>query len=203
MATFDEFEFVDLEEMLDEVSPDEVPGCPVPLILKHVRKAVLKFCRDTQWFRATLDPITLIKNVAIYPLDQVPEEVEVSSIFWVKIDGRLLESHEYSLTDDGQGIELTAAPVVTQVNALEVRVILQPVENFQTLEKHLLERWAEVFGARAKNTLKMIPNKRWSDRQGALIEAQNYQNGRLDAKNEAVRDRKNVPLRSTTRSFHV
>lgn len=203
MATFDEFEMLSIKEMLDEVSPDEVPGCPAALILKHIRKAAIKFCRDTQWFRATLDPITVVKGIAGYQLDDVPDDIRVSSILWLKIAGRELRPDEYDLMDSGLGVEVVHAPELTVRNTLEARVILEPVRDFQTLEKQLVTRWGETIGARALYTLKKLPGRKWSDPRGMLMDAQTYHNGLIDARNEAVRDRKNISLRSTTRRFHV
>lgn len=203
MATFDGFEFVDISEMLEEVSPDEVPGCPRPLVLKHVQRAVLDFCRRSQWFRATLDPITQVKNITDYELDDLPDEVRVNSILWIKRSGRLLRPTEYDITDDGRGFSLVSPPVETVRQALEVRAVLAPVRKFTTLEVRLFEEWAPVMAAGALQGLRRLPKKKWSDFRQAVLDAQTYENGILRAKNQAVRDRKNVSLHSTTKRFRV
>lgn len=203
MATFDTMEFVDLEEMLDEVSPDELAGCPAELVKKHLRKAAIRFCRESQWFRATLDPVTLLADVTVYELDMLPDDVKLSSIVWMKMEDRLMDGSEYSITDDGRGIELVSAPAARVINGLEARVVLEPVAGFQTLEKQLVERWGACIGALAKSTLKMIPGKSWTDRQGALLAMQEVQAGLGDARNEAVRERKNGDLKTVRKVFAV
>lgn len=203
MATFDGFEFVGIEEMLQEVSPDEVPGCPRPLVFKHVRKAALDFCRRTQWFRATLDPITTVKGITEYTLDGVPDDVKFNSVLWVKLGGRELAAHEYDLSDDGLAIVLAAAPAETVRNNLEIRAVLEPSKTFQTLEKNLFESWSDAIAAGALGRLRRIPGRHWSNPSQAMFDSQEYENGITRAKNEIMRDRKNTVILTQSRKFAI
>ncbi len=203
MATFDGFEFVSINEMLLEVSPDEVPGCPSVLVLKHVRRAAVTFCRRSRWWRATLDPITVVSGVADYDFDVVPDDTRVNGVLWAKLGGVVLPPSAYEMQDNGLGLSMVTEPTATRVNGLEVRAVLEPARNFQTLEKHLFEEFGDVIAAGALHGLKMIPNKNWSDRTGAIYYAQRFENGIQRAKNIAAKDRKNVSLQTQRKVFSV
>lgn len=203
MASFDSFEFFPVERMLEEVSPDEVPGCPKALALKHIRKAAIDFCRRSQWWMATLDPITAVAGITDYELDDVPDDVRAGSVVWIKLNGRELAAHEYELMDDGRGIILTNAPGETVRGGLEVRAVLEPARDFKTLESHLFNEWAPVIAAGALGALRRIPGRKWSSPPMAAFNAQEFENGIVRAKNQVMRARKNVNVQQSARRFAI
>lgn len=201
MATFDDFEFIRIEQMLQEVSPDEVLGCPSVLILKHVRQATIEFCRRTQWLRATLDSIRTVKNVTEYLIDDVPKDTKFSSIVWAELDGLKLAEREYEVSDAGNSIILDHVPDIS--GSLVIRAALEPVRTFDSFEKNLYERWADVISAGALGSLRRIPGKKWSDPQQAAFDSQEFENGITAAKIEVSKSRKIQTLNTARRSFAI
>lgn len=203
MATFDTFEFLSIETLHEVLSPDEVPGCPLPLLNKHLRSAARDFCRRSQWLKATLDPITIIAGITTYDLLDVPQSLKVDSVDEIKISGRVLAAAEYDLSDDSTGIELAAEPAAKIRNGMVVRVVLVPTKDCTEFPAHFLDEWSEDIAAGARGSLRRIPGRMWSMPNQSIFDSQQYENGILRAKNKVQRKNKNMSPSFSPRRFAI
>lgn len=175
---------VSFETFLPEVMP-EVIGCPEQIVINAVRNATDEFCKATNIWKYTHDPMASIAGVAEYELD-VPSHAQVASVLSVKQGDWMVEgksedwlnsaihdwqdqestSSAYYTFETPPVIRLVPYPSATVANDIRVRVSLRPTPNASKTDSALYNEWHEVIAHGALSRLKAMTDKPWTDLNG-------------------------------------
>jgi len=77
------------DSLVNAVSPN-VPGCPYPLILKHVRDSAIRTCERTLYWRHAEAPYALSAGVPEYAYRK-PVDADVHAVFMATVNGNPLD----------------------------------------------------------------------------------------------------------------
>lgn len=186
------------ETLLPEILP-MVPGCPDTLIETNIRSAVVELCERASVYQVELDPLTTVSGIFEYDLE-TPQDTSVRKILWVTHKGKdlepltttLLEQRlpkwreesgvpEYFVQKSSDLFLLAPIPADTLVGSTIVRAILRPTHTSTACDNDVMNDYRDTIINGALTRLLRVPNKDWSDLQGASIYGQLFNQGVEDA----------------------
>ena len=186
------------ETLLPEILP-MVSGCPDTLVENNIRAAVIELCERASVYQAELDPVTTVSNIYEYDLE-APTGTSVRKVLWVTHQGKdlepltttLLEQRlpkwreesgvpEYFIQQTSSTFVLAPIPAVTTVGSTIVRAVLRPTHTSTACDNDVMNDYRDTIVNGALFRLLRIPNKDWSDLQGAGIYGQLFNQGVEDA----------------------
>ena len=185
---------ISYEALLPEILP-MVPGCPDTLIENNIRAAVVELCERASVYQAELDPVTTISNLFEYDLE-APSGTSVRKILWVTHQGKdlepttttLLEQRlpkwredsgvpEYFIQQSSATFILAPIPSATVVGSTIIRAVLRPTHTSTACDNDVMNDYRDTIINGALFRLLRIPNKDWSDLQGASVYGQLFNQG--------------------------
>lgn len=174
---------MNLSEFLPEIYL-EAQGCPEAVALNSLRHTLREFCERSKAWQADLDSITLLEDQPSYDID-VPPDADLMILLSATYDGAPIQIYTPEemdrilttwRTDTGTGVTyliqdwttLYVSPIPTADDATPIylRGALKPTMTATTCGD-ILDTWREGITAGALGRLKAIPNKAWTDREGA------------------------------------
>ena len=200
-------------DSLDDLLPDmfvELPDCPEALQKQTIRMAAREFCRLSDSYRITLDPVDIVADQEEYTLE-TGCNASIHRLAWVKIvqadstedDTTALSPSEYRLTDECV-LKLFNPPDEAITDGLVVRVALRPdFDAALPFSGWYIERYADSILAGAKYRLMRIPRKPWSDSGLAMAYYRDYMDGVNEAKRETFYDYKTGDIMIQSQKFEV
>lgn len=190
------------ETLLPEILP-MVPGCPDTLIENNIRSAVIELCERAGVYQAELDPVTTVSKIYEYDLE-APTGTSVRKILWATHLGKdlepitttLLEQRlpkwreesgvpEYFVQQNSSAFILAPIPSETVVGSTIVRAVLRPTHTSTACDNDVMNDYRDTIVNGALFRLLRIPNKDWSDLQGASVYGQLFNQGVEDAERRA------------------
>jgi len=172
-----------VEELLPEAMI-EAQGCPEPLIVRHLRTAMVEFYRESKAWRFTTEPASVTAGDRVVELD-LPTGTAVLRVYWAKLAGKVLQAVSprnlrdvtarptgYAINGITRVVHLDSVPDQSYIlDGVEANVALLPLRSLEELPDELFDQHRDgiLYGALAK--LLMMRNVPWSDPQGAM----NYQ----------------------------
>jgi hypothetical protein len=185
---------ISYETLLPEILP-MVPGCPDSLIQNNIRAAVVELCERASVYQQELDPLTTVANIYEYDLE-APSGTSVQKILWVThagvdlepITSSLLEQRipkwrteagvpEYFLQQTSSLFSLAPVPAATAVSSTVIRAVLKPSHSSTACDNDVMNDYRDTIVNGALFRLLRIPNKDWSDIQGASVYGQLFNQG--------------------------
>ena len=185
---------ISYETLLPEILP-MVPGCPDSLVQNNIRAAVVELCERSSVYQQELDPITTVSNIYEYDLE-APSGTSVQKILWVThagadlepITSALLEQRipkwrteggvpQYFLQQTSSLFSLAPVPAATAVSSTTVRAVLKPSYTSTACDNDVMNDYRDTIVNGALFRLLRIPNKDWSDLQGASVYGQLFNQG--------------------------
>lgn len=176
-----------MDRFLNTVRRD-VPGCPNPLIKDEVLSAAIEFCERTSIYTEKLTEsvlagaetltITLPANTALIGIDRL----EINDTDYFDID------HDGTTIDFGEA--------VPSALTIYVYVSLKPLRTVTTLPDVLFNDWFQAIAAGAKAKLMIMPEKKWTNPNLAMVHADVFENKVGSAIQEATR--KTMPQEKKT-----
>ena len=189
---------ISYETLLPEILP-MVPGCPDTLIEINIRSAVIELCERANVYQAELDPVTTVSNIYEYDLEP-PTGTSVRKILWATHQGKdlepitttLLEQRlpswreksgvpEYFIQQNSSMFILAPIPANTIAGSTVIRAVLRPTHQSTACDNDVMNDYRDTIINGALFRLLRIPNKDWSDMQGASVYGQLFNQGVEDA----------------------
>jgi|TARA_B110000444_G_scaffold260900_1_gene309835 hypothetical protein len=193
---------ISYESLLPEVLP-MVVGCTDTLVENSIRSSVIEFCERTSAYQQELDPLTTILNVYEYDLEP-PTGTTVHKVLWVTHDGEDLEPTTTTLleqrvprwrSDNGTPayfvqqssslIWLVPTPSSKLANSTIIRAVLKPTHTSSSCDDGVMNDYRDTIVNGALNRLLRIPNKDWTDLNGAQYYGALFNQGVEDAERRA------------------
>lgn len=185
---------ISYETLLPEILP-MVPGCPDSLIENNIRAAVIELCERASVYQQELDPVTTVANIFEYDLE-APSGTSVQKILWATFAGAdlepitsgLLEQRlpkwrteggvpKYFLQQSSSLVSLAPVPTTTAVSSTIIRAVLKPTYSSNACDDDVMNDYRDTIVNGALFRLLRIPNKDWSDLQGASVYGQLFNQG--------------------------
>jgi hypothetical protein len=178
----------------------EAPGCPESVALNALRHAMREFCERTRAWQEDLDDISVISGQPSYDID-VPVDAELVMVLSGRYDGsqfdKIYTPEEMDRvlvtwrSDTGTGVDyliqdwntLYVSPIPTADDSepVSLRAALKPTLSATTCGD-ILDQWREGLSSGAIARLKMITGKPWSDPQGAVYHASQFETAKRRAR---------------------
>lgn len=190
--------------LFDEVLP-EVSGCPQPVAVSAIRRAVIDFCQESFIYSQILDPVDIVADQRRYafsapadtdicavlnlsingvPYDPIPPDTAAATIpAWMQSDGSV---RGYMEVEPG-AVDLFPAPADDLAQGLQVRVALKPTYTADGVEAWLLNKYRYELAEGAKHFLMMMPGRPYSNPTMADFYGRRFFNAKTDAKAAANR----------------
>lgn len=187
----------------------ELPGCPESLVASALVRACIEFCRNSEAWELTLDPITLVEGEHTYDLGS-PAGAQLVTIknVWVGANAlrpvtqadlqRVLPDWQSALgnepafymgTPDWLSVRVYPIPSSPVDTPMVVRAVFAPWLSARSLPDAIATRYFETLCAGAKATLMLVPQRAWSNPQLAVVYATQFAEGITNARNEALHNR--------------
>lgn len=184
--------FISLAERL----ASSAPGCPKPVLVQHIRDAAIDVCERTLAWRYVQPELVLTPGVADYPYD-VPSESEVHAILAASVNGThitpitLEQAHSifptwpdmdvsqranprFILQLDVDNFAVAPVPDASQTYKIKMILALKPLRTASGMDKTAFDDLEDPIMHGALQTLLVLPNKPWSDRELAAYHAKQY-----------------------------
>ena len=193
---------ISYEALLPDILP-MVPGCPDTLIKNNVRAAAIELCERASVYQAELDPLTTVGNIYEYDLE-APSGTAVQKILWITHEGKDLEPLTSTLLEqripkwrEGNGVPeyyvqqgsalvwLAPIPTATGVSSTIVRAVLKPTHTSSACDDGVMNDYRDTIINGALFRLLRIPNKEWTDLQGASVYGSLFNEGTMIAERKA------------------
>ena len=193
---------ISYEALLPDILP-MVPGCPDSLIKNNIRAAVIELCERASVYQAELDPLTTVGNIYEYDLE-APSGTAVQKILWITHEGKDLEPLTSTLLEqripkwrEGNGVPeyyvqqgsalvwLAPIPTATGVSSTIVRAVLKPTQTSSACDDGVMNDYRDTIINGALFRLLRIPNKEWTDLQGASVYGSLFNEGTMIAERKA------------------
>ena len=193
---------ISYEALLPDILP-MVPGCPDSLIKNNIRSAVIELCERASVYQAELDPLTTVGNIYEYDLE-APSGTAVQKILWITHEGKDLEPLTSTLLEqripkwrEGNGVPeyyvqqgsalvwLAPIPTATGVSSTIVRAVLKPTHTSSACDDGVMNDYRDTIINGALFRLLRIPNKEWTDLQGASVYGSLFNEGTMIAERKA------------------
>lgn len=190
----------------DYVLP-ELNGVPTNLVDIYLRRAAIEFCEETTVYVADHDPISLIKGIAEYDLEAPEPETDIVSVkkAWVEDAGieyigqdTLNQRPTYwpgetaprptAFTQQTQtSLIVYPKPTESLRNGLKLKVVLRPTLSANNIADWLGGKYIQEISDGAKAMLMSMPNKPWTQPDGAAMYRAQFEAGKTRATIEAQR----------------
>lgn len=156
-------------EWYDDILP-EVNGCLPAFALKHIRDAVIDFCKRTGVLVKALDDIAVTAGDSAYPL--AIDGYKIAGIRSAKLDGKALDPIGSDCASDTDKtnffysnkideIILSGTPLVDGV--LSVKASVYPLIASTEVDDWIFDRYREEISDGIKWRLFRVPGKSWTD----------------------------------------
>ena len=156
-------------------------GCPVPIIERMLRSAMVDFYRSTKAWQVVTEVSSVIAGDPEVELE-LPTGTVINKIYWLKLDGtplsaistRSLTTTEgtptgYASYGGSSTIKLNCKPRNSYIlNGVEAEIAVTPLQTLDDLPDYLYDAHRDgiLYGALAK--LLAMPNTSWTDMTGAM-----------------------------------
>lgn len=189
-----------------------VPGCPVPVVDHHLRKAAIDLCRRSKGLKVDMPTFATVAGTPSYVLD-AGAELEPVTILVAEVDGVPVDPERIAvLSSKTDWRAETGKPAFFYMHpdARSVRLWKTPDGSYQitttlaampTKDATGIEEWygnrhdqAIVSGALAE--LYAIPKKPWTDGGMAMLHAERFMAAVSTAAAESIKDATSAPLRT-------
>lgn len=198
----------------------ELMNVPNPMIEMKVIEAAREFCRETQVWRADMDPISTIAGQAEYDIDVPVRHAESVAIIAARQNGMTIyprsekvldvewpnwrrdqaDTARYFVSDDPTVLRLVPVPVRSRSNAIvDMRIALRPARNATRLPDLLLRDYLEQIAMGAQGRLCAMIGKTWTDPNRATYWLNEFQREINAAKIRATRNYQNEIITVTPR----
>ncbi|WP_027178771.1 hypothetical protein [Maridesulfovibrio bastinii] len=175
----------------------EVATCPKGTIINEIRRAAIRFCRETAIWVEQLDPLFFPAGMDTADLD-APRGSRACMVTELKGENGVLDpQYDYSATPDM--VKLINTPTIN--SQFEVKAVLKPTLSSDGMPEGLMEDWGEIIAYGAIASLKAMIGREWEDLSGAQIKMNLFNDGIADAIVDRLREGTNKPLRVKSRSF--
>ncbi len=207
---------VTLDSIIEYVMP-EVVGCPRDLIIREIKESAINFCAATAIWRYDLDPVNLLAGVSAYCID-IPRDSNIVDIKSLNIGGRPIDPQtaewldensdrwrtqegtaNYYVVESPGDIRLSLIPVASTDETMTGVVTLKPKRVDPKIPQFIIDDWMDTIAAGAKSRLMLMPNKKWSNPQDGILQADNNDIGKSKAGASAYKGHSNVNLRVAKR----
>lgn len=209
---------MDIADFLPEVALEAVE-CPEAVMLNALRNAIRDFCLRSGIWAEDLADIALLTDQPEYSLT-LPDGAEFVRIEKARYNGRPVGVFTEQEMDDSvsnwrasTGASLSAivslsqttiraypVPEADDTNPLMIRAVLKPTLAAATCHDDV-GSWSEGIVAGALFRLKKMPNKPWSDREGAAVYRNEFEAAVGRATDSALRGHARRSLSVQHRSF--
>ena len=190
----------------DYVLP-ELPGVATDLVDIYLRRAAIEFCEETSVYVSDHDPISLIKGIAEYDLEAPEPETDIvsvkkawvgdSSIEYVSQD-TLNQRPVYwpnetaprpsAFTQQTQAsLIVFPKPTESLKNGFNMKVVLRPTLGATGIIDWMATKYIQEITDGAKAMLMAMPNKPWTQPDGAALYRAQFESGKTRATIEAQR----------------
>lgn len=206
-------EYVTLDQLLPLVLPD-CPNVPRGLAMSHIRKAAIRFCIDSRFWREEIVAINTVASQPEYEVFCQAPEARVVVVLSLQVDGRPVTPRieeemdrevprwrtatgrpAQFITPSESWVRLTPIPI--EAHALTGRAVMAPTATGNYLLKDLFNNHADTLASLAKATLLKMPDKPWSNPAMADYEERAGRSGIDTAKSQASRNFAAAPKRRT------
>lgn len=167
----------------------ELPGVPDPMLVSALNNAAIQLCQKAGVWRDT-QTITLIANEPTCDFD-LPPSSRLRAIEAIKYAGLEIfpkspteldyllpgwqaqvggPSYYYAVSTDGDPLAIALVPMPGPDQAgktIVVEASFVPLQNSQTFDSELLERYSDCIANGAKSALMRMPKKPWTDKESA------------------------------------
>lgn len=185
----------------------ELPGINTDLVDIYLRRAAIEFCEETAVYVADHDPISLVKGVAEYDLEPPEPETDIVGIkkAWV-VDAAIEYVSQDSLnqrpvywpgeeaprpTSFTQQTPTTVIvypkPTEAIQNGLRMKVVLRPALKASSIVDWVGGKYLQEIADGTKAMLMAMPNKPWTQPEGAALYRAQFEAGKTRATIEAMR----------------
>lgn len=193
----------------------EVIGCPDPTLNQAIVMAAIEFCRESQSWTETLDPVTLVNGTRDYELD-VPMNAYLYTVRDVWVGSRRLspalqsdvsrdetgsEPSTYNMAADRTMLSVYPVPAAVMGASLVVRATFTPTASATTLPDYLGHRYMDAVTSGAKARLMAMPGVPWSNPQLAVYYKSVLDAAVITARIEEAHDRVPGTIFVKPRSF--
>ena len=201
------------KDMVD-LLPYHITGCPDFVVEKAIKDATLSFCRRSDAYRATLDPITTIAGFFEYDID-LPKNTNLVDIHSATLGEKEITpeteqgaNHENPLWRTQKGtpkgyirptnkkIYLVPVPE-TSSQDVTLYASLKPSLTATSIDTEFVENYVDGIMAGALANLFNAEDMPWANPQRAMKHEAEFQAHIQDAKNKA--DGRNGPTRRRVR----
>lgn len=186
---------VSYEVFLSEVMP-WVRECPQMVAVNAIRNAGIQFCNQSHWLTYEPDPQTLLAGIREYDLEY-ESGVIPTRLIWAKINNFAVKG----VVTTENTLVLPLVPVAREVNALTMKLAVQPTRTSTTVDQSIYDRWAEVIAHGALARLYDMPGQPFSDEAKGLLSGQRFRAGIAEARIERQREQTVGPLTVKMRRF--
>jgi hypothetical protein len=189
---------------LPEVMPD-APDCPEVVALNAIRNAAIEFCNETLYWQADIGAVALTDALLPYtiapPASTVVAQVMVASLLGrplavtniQELDNRVVNWREAEgqpravFQPDPGVLDLYPRPAGTDSYDVFIRVALAPTRASTTVDDRLHIGYLEDIAAGALSRLLAMPNRPWSNTEGARYYGSTFASAKVEAAIEATK----------------
>lgn len=169
---------VKLDVFLSRLLP-QVPACPEPLALEHLKDACIEFCEKSLAIRQDLDFFYSVANLGQYDLDPPSNQHMIATVLSVRYDGKELSG---IFVEDAQELPEAAGnpagfftsrtnnefvlhlhPTPEAREQVLVNVALRPIRSATEVDDDLYNLYADAIIDGAIARLAKIPNQPFTD----------------------------------------
>lgn len=171
----------------------EVEGCPLPVATWAIRDAAIRFCAETEIWQEVQAPYSITNTPVLQAFVIVAPNARVAAIVEAQISGREIgvttpESADRYFFGWRNGLTSTRPEAIAQVQTdkfalipqpttsqtLILTVALQPTRNATDGPDLLLADYSDTIATKAKATLMLMSNQKWSNPALAAVYQQMF-----------------------------
>jgi hypothetical protein len=189
-----------------------VPGCPIPVVDHHLRKAAIELCGKSKRLKIDMPAFDTVAGEATYPLDAgtdldpviiVAAEVDGVPIDPVRIhavssqkDWRIESGKptDFYLHPDDKTVRLWKTPDAAY--SIAITLAAKPTQAASGIEAWFGDRYGDGIVAGALAQLFALPKKPWTDLGMAGFHAGRFETSARSATAEADKDGTSAPIRT-------
>lgn len=183
------------KELVNDVQP-EVATCPKFTIINEIRRAAIKFCKESGVWEVELRTF-VPANIGRVILDP-PDGARIQLVTEVTDEYGSMDRDCYSVTSTSEDLILPPAP---ENRWITVSVILKPTRKSEGMPESVIEDHGNIIAYGAIASIKAMSGQVWEDLTGAQIKKMLFDDGVADAKVDKLRGGVKRPLRVKSRSF--
>lgn len=188
--------FTRFDSLVHLVSP-QVPGCPFPTIIQHIRRSAIEVCETTLAWRYKVPHFVLTPGVYDYSFDG-PQDSELHAFITTSVNNNVLhpmtleDAHAAYVGFPDYDVDKRARPrYIFQIDNclfgvlpvpddeeaynMNVVVALKPTRTADGMSSYAADLLQDLIVHNAAKTLLMIPDSSWSNSQLSQYHAVEYQ----------------------------